>query len=127
MRYIPRPSGGDETEFGIARAFIYGALDGCAPSATATRIGVQHIAGTQHYSSLLGLERPIGALHSKAMYARDAASIATPIGLVRVTGTADRIDSIAILASGEAVPSDAPAIRSYTLSMRRAARTIESP
>jgi methylated-DNA-[protein]-cysteine S-methyltransferase len=57
------------------------------------------------------LERPIGALHSKAMYARDAASIATPIGLVRVTGTADRIDSIAILAGGDAVATDAPAIR----------------
>jgi len=57
------------------------------------------------------LERPIGALHSKAMYARDAASIATPIGLVRVTGTADRIDSIAILVGGDAVSTDAPAIR----------------
>ncbi len=57
------------------------------------------------------LERPIGALHSKAMYARDAASIATPIGLVRVTGTADRIDSIEIVASGDAVPTDTPAIR----------------
>ena len=57
------------------------------------------------------LERPIGALHSKAMYARDAASIATPIGLVRVTGTADRIDSIEIGASGDAIPTDAPAIR----------------
>jgi methylated-DNA-[protein]-cysteine S-methyltransferase len=59
----------------------------------------------------MSLERPIGALHSKAMYARDAASIATPIGLVRVTGTADRIDSIAILAGGDAVATDAPAIR----------------
>ena len=57
------------------------------------------------------LERPIGALHSKAMYARDAASIATPIGLVYVTGTADRIDSIEILATGDAISSDAPAIR----------------
>ncbi|MBC3940699.1 methylated-DNA--[protein]-cysteine S-methyltransferase [Sphingomonas albertensis] len=45
------------------------------------------------------------------MYARDAASIATPIGLVRVTGTEDRIDAIEILASGDAVASDAPAIR----------------
>jgi methylated-DNA-[protein]-cysteine S-methyltransferase len=42
------------------------------------------------------LEPPIGALHSAWMYARDAASIATPIGLVRVTGTADRIDAIEI-------------------------------
>ena len=57
------------------------------------------------------LERPIGALHSRVMYARDAASIATPIGLVRVTGTADRIDSIEIVASGDAVATDAPAIR----------------
>ncbi|MCP8891970.1 methylated-DNA--[protein]-cysteine S-methyltransferase [Sphingomonas faeni] len=45
------------------------------------------------------------------MYARDAASIATPIGLVRVTGTADRIDAIEILATGDAVASNAPAIR----------------
>lgn len=45
------------------------------------------------------------------MYARDAASIATPIGLVRVTGTADRIDAIEILAPGDVVPSDAAAVR----------------
>ncbi|WP_331281878.1 methylated-DNA--[protein]-cysteine S-methyltransferase [Sphingomonas sp. Leaf205] len=43
------------------------------------------------------------------MYARDAASIATPIGLVRVTGTGDRIDAIDIgVESGST--SDAPAI-----------------
>ncbi|QCB41309.1 methylated-DNA--[protein]-cysteine S-methyltransferase [Sphingomonas sp. PAMC26645] len=43
------------------------------------------------------------------MYARDAASIATPIGLVRVTGTGDRIDAIDIgVEDGSA--SDAPAI-----------------
>ena len=59
----------------------------------------------------MALEPPIRALHSVAMYARDAASIATPIGLVRVTGTADRIDAIEILATGDAVASDAPAIR----------------
>ena len=59
----------------------------------------------------MALEPPIRALHSVAMYARDAASIATPIGLVRVTGTADRIDTIEILATGNAVASDAPAIR----------------
>ena len=57
------------------------------------------------------LEPPIGARHGTRMYARDAASIATPIGLVRVTGTADRIDAIAILAAGDAIASDAPAIR----------------
>ncbi|WP_380783235.1 methylated-DNA--[protein]-cysteine S-methyltransferase [Sphingomonas sp. R86520] len=45
------------------------------------------------------------------MYARDAASIATPIGLVCVTGTADRIDAIEILAAGDVVPSDAAAVR----------------
>lgn len=59
----------------------------------------------------MALEPPIRALHSVGMYARDAASIATPIGLVRVTGTEDRIDAIEILASGDAVASDAPAIR----------------
>ena len=59
----------------------------------------------------MALEPPIRALHSMAMYARDAASIATPIGLVRVTGTADRIDAIEILATGDAVASDPPAIR----------------
>ena len=59
----------------------------------------------------MALEPPIRALHSVAMYARDAASIATPIGLVRVTGSADRIDAIEILATGDAVASDAPAIR----------------
>ena len=59
----------------------------------------------------MALEPPIRALHSIAMYARDAASIATPIGLVRVTGTADRIDAIEILATGDAVASDPPAIR----------------
>ena len=59
----------------------------------------------------MALEPPIRALHSIAMYARDAASIATPIGLVRVTGSADRIDAIDILATGDAVASDAPAIR----------------
>ena len=45
------------------------------------------------------------------MYARDAASIATPIGLVRVTGTADRIDAIEILVAGDMVSSDAPAVQ----------------
>lgn len=45
------------------------------------------------------------------MYARDAASIATPIGLVRVTGSADRIDAIEILATGDVVPSGAAAVR----------------
>ncbi|MDQ0838938.1 methylated-DNA--[protein]-cysteine S-methyltransferase [Sphingomonas faeni] len=59
----------------------------------------------------MALEPPIRALHSVAMYARDAASIATPIGLVRVTGTANRIDAIEILASGDAVASNAPAIQ----------------
>ena len=59
----------------------------------------------------MALEPPIRALHSIAMYARDAASIATPIGLVRVTGSADRIDAIDILATGDAAASDAPAIR----------------
>ena len=59
----------------------------------------------------MALEPPIRALHSIAMYARDAASIATPIGLVRVTGTADRIDAIEILATGDAVASGPPAIR----------------
>ena len=59
----------------------------------------------------MALEPPGGALHNLAMYARDAASIATPIGLLRVTGTADRIDAIEILASGEAVANDAPAVR----------------
>ena len=59
----------------------------------------------------MALEPPIRALHSMAMYARDAASIATPIGLVRVTGTADRIDAIEILATGDAVASGPPAIR----------------
>jgi methylated-DNA-[protein]-cysteine S-methyltransferase len=55
------------------------------------------------------LERSIAALHSGGMYARDAASIATPIGLVRVTGTGDRIDAIDIgVEDGSA--SDAPAI-----------------
>jgi methylated-DNA-[protein]-cysteine S-methyltransferase len=46
-----------------------------------------------------------------AMYARDAASIATPIGLVRVTGTADRILAIEILATGDETSSNAPAIQ----------------
>lgn len=59
----------------------------------------------------MALEPPVGALHSIRMYARDAASIATPIGLVRVTGSADRIDAIEILADGAAVASDAPALR----------------
>ena len=59
----------------------------------------------------MALEPPIRALHSVAMYARDAASIATPIGLVRVTGTADRIDAIDILAAGNATSSDASAIQ----------------
>jgi methylated-DNA-[protein]-cysteine S-methyltransferase len=59
----------------------------------------------------MALEPPIRALHSVAMYARDAASIATPIGLVRVTGSADRIDAIEILVSGEATSSNTPAIR----------------
>ncbi|MGA1798268.1 methylated-DNA--[protein]-cysteine S-methyltransferase [Sphingomonas sp. 4RDLI-65] len=45
------------------------------------------------------------------MYARDVASIATPIGLVRVTGSADRIYAIDILATGDAAASDVPAIR----------------
>ncbi|MGU3389324.1 methylated-DNA--[protein]-cysteine S-methyltransferase [Sphingomonas sp. M1A8_2b] len=58
----------------------------------------------------MALEPPDGALHSVAMYARDAATIATPIGLVRVTGTADRIDAIEILAPGDATSSDAPAV-----------------
>lgn len=43
------------------------------------------------------------------MYVR-AASLATPIGLVRVTGTADRLEAIAILPDGPAVPSDLPAL-----------------
>ncbi|WP_107964301.1 methylated-DNA--[protein]-cysteine S-methyltransferase [Sphingomonas sp. PP-CE-3G-477] len=43
------------------------------------------------------------------MYARDAASIATPIGLVRVTGTGDRIDAIDIGVDNGST-SDAPAI-----------------
>ena len=58
----------------------------------------------------MALEPLIRALHSVVMYARDAASIATPIGLVRVTGTADRIDAIEILATGNATSSEAPAI-----------------
>jgi methylated-DNA-[protein]-cysteine S-methyltransferase len=57
------------------------------------------------------LEPLIGALHSTMMYARDAASIATPIGLVRVIGTADRIDAIDIGVASEAVSNDAPALR----------------
>ena len=59
----------------------------------------------------MALEPPIRALHSVAMYARDAASIATPIGLVRVTGTEDRIDAIEILAADDAVSSGSPALR----------------
>jgi methylated-DNA-[protein]-cysteine S-methyltransferase len=59
----------------------------------------------------MALEPPIRALHSVAMYARDAASIATPIGLVRVTGTADRILAIEILATGDVTSSNAPAIQ----------------
>lgn len=59
----------------------------------------------------MALEPPIDALHSVVMYARDAASIATPIGLVRVTGTADRIDAIEILAAGETFAGDMPALR----------------
>ena len=55
------------------------------------------------------LERSIAALHSGGMYARDAASIATPIGLVRVTGTGDRIDAIDIGVE-DGSTSDAPAI-----------------
>ncbi|MES3055891.1 methylated-DNA--[protein]-cysteine S-methyltransferase [Sphingomonas faeni] len=43
------------------------------------------------------------------MYARDAASIATPIGLVRVTGTGDRIDAIDIGVE-DGSTSDTPAI-----------------
>jgi methylated-DNA-[protein]-cysteine S-methyltransferase len=56
------------------------------------------------------LEPLIGALHSITMYARDAATIATPIGLVRVTGTADRIDAIDIGTGSDAVSSNSPAI-----------------
>jgi len=59
----------------------------------------------------MALEPPIGALHSVAMYARDAASIATPIGLVRVTGSTDRIDAIEILAVADPVGTEHPAIR----------------
>jgi len=59
----------------------------------------------------MALEPPDGALHTLTMYARDTASIATPIGLVRVTGSSDRIDAVEILAHGEAVASDAPAVR----------------
>ena len=55
------------------------------------------------------LERSIAALHSGGMYARDAASIATPIGLVRVTGTGDRIDAIDIGVE-DGSTSGAPAI-----------------
>jgi len=44
------------------------------------------------------------------MYARDVASLATPIGLVRVTGTADRIEAIAILSAGDPVASNLAAL-----------------
>ena len=44
------------------------------------------------------------------MYARDVASLATPIGLVRVTGTADRIEAIAILPDGDPIGSNFPAL-----------------
>ena len=56
------------------------------------------------------LEPPGGARHSGPMYARDAASIATPIGLVRVTGTADRVDSVAIEPDGIPVAATTPAL-----------------
>ncbi|MEG8027796.1 MULTISPECIES: methylated-DNA--[protein]-cysteine S-methyltransferase [Sphingomonas] len=45
------------------------------------------------------------------MYARDAASIATPIGLIRVTGSTDRIDAIAIDRGGIVEGTTSPAIR----------------
>lgn len=57
------------------------------------------------------LEPPRRARHSALMYARDAASIATPIGLVRVTGTSDRIESVAIGPDGIAIASTTPALR----------------
>ena len=45
------------------------------------------------------------------MYARETASIATPIGIVRVHGDADSVASIDIVAQGEATPTDLPALR----------------
>ena len=44
------------------------------------------------------------------MYARDVASLATPIGLVCITGSADRIEAIAILPAGDQVASNLAAL-----------------